>query len=122
MRTFSIVHHGFRCIWLGDNCGSAIIMLKKILMVSIRPATLLFTSMFTAFQDILCSSSIIIPISDGISSIISSRSSSPSWTPEIADRRTHPETISQTFGDEATSEGQMVKAMVLPSTIMFHGR
>lgn len=32
--------------------------------------------------------------------------------------RTHPETISQTFGDEATSEGQMVKAMVLPSTIM----
>ncbi|CAK9073741.1 unnamed protein product [Durusdinium trenchii] len=32
--------------------------------------------------------------------------------------RTHPETISQTFGDEATSEGQMVKAMVLPSTII----
>eukprot|EP00913_Durusdinium_trenchii_P000879 g817.t1 len=33
-------------------------------------------------------------------------------------RETHPETISQTFGDEATSEGQMVKAMVLPSTII----
>lgn len=32
--------------------------------------------------------------------------------------RTHPETISETFGNEATSEGQMVKAMVLPSTIM----
>ena len=32
--------------------------------------------------------------------------------------RTHPETISETFGNEATSEGQMVKAMVLPSTIL----
>lgn len=32
--------------------------------------------------------------------------------------KTHPETISQTFGDEATSEGQMVKAMVAPSAII----
>ena len=32
--------------------------------------------------------------------------------------KTHPETISQTFGDEATSEGQMVKAMVQPSAII----
>ncbi|CAJ1376061.1 unnamed protein product [Effrenium voratum] len=31
---------------------------------------------------------------------------------------THPETISQTFGDEATSEGQMVKAMVWPSAVL----
>jgi len=32
--------------------------------------------------------------------------------------KTHPETISQTFGDEATSEGQMVKAIVQPSAII----
>ncbi|CAJ1346103.1 unnamed protein product [Effrenium voratum] len=32
--------------------------------------------------------------------------------------RTHPETLSETFGDEATSEGQMVKAMVEPSTVL----
>ena len=36
--------------------------------------------------------------------------------------KTHPETISETFGDEATSEGQMVKALVQPSaTIMAIG-
>jgi len=32
--------------------------------------------------------------------------------------KTHPETISETFGDEGTSEGQMVKAIVLPSCII----
>ena len=32
--------------------------------------------------------------------------------------KTHPETISETFGDESTSEGQMVKALVLPSTVI----
>jgi len=31
--------------------------------------------------------------------------------------KTHPETISETFGDEGTSEGQMVKAIVLPSCV-----
>ncbi|CAE7387727.1 dnaJ [Symbiodinium sp. CCMP2456] len=32
--------------------------------------------------------------------------------------KTHPETISETFGDEGTSEGQMVKAIVLPSCVI----
>ncbi|CAE7241143.1 unnamed protein product [Symbiodinium pilosum] len=32
--------------------------------------------------------------------------------------KVHPETISETFGDESTSEGQMVKALVLPSTVV----